>query len=130
LVVDALAVVLLLTPLALLANAAGAGVPGPREVVLLWFVYRSVADGRGGSPGKRLLGLRIVGPGGRRPGLGAGATRNLWALTAVLPAILPATVGNALAVAVSVAIAITIARDPDERGWHDRVAGTAVRRPA
>jgi uncharacterized RDD family membrane protein YckC len=130
LVVDAVAVVLLLTPLALLANAAGAGVPGSFEVVLLWFVYRSVADGLGGSPGKRLLGLRIVGPQGRRPGLGAGAARNLWALSALLPVLLPPTVGNALAVGVSVVVAVTIARDVGERGWHDRLAGTAVRRPA
>jgi uncharacterized RDD family membrane protein YckC len=130
LVIDAVAVVLLLTPLALLANATGAGLPGPLEVVLLWFVYRSVADGLGGSPGKRLLGLRIVGPAGRRPGLGAGAARNLWSLSALLPVILPAALGNALAVGVSAVIGITIARDAGDLGWHDRLAGTAVRRPA
>jgi uncharacterized RDD family membrane protein YckC len=129
-VVDAVAVVLLLTPLALLADAAGAGVPGSLEVVLLWFVYRSVADGLGGSPGKRLLGLRIVGPTGHRPGLGAGAARNLWSLSALLPALLPPVLGNTLAVGVSAAIGISIARDVGDRGWHDRLAGTAVRRPA
>lgn len=127
--VDCLAVVLLLTPLALLAEAAGAGAPGAAEVALLWFIYRAGTDATGGSLGKRLLGLRIVGPRDRRPGLGAGATRNLWGLSALLPTFLPPVVGNTLAVGVSVVVAITIARDPVERGWHDRLAGTAVRRP-
>jgi uncharacterized RDD family membrane protein YckC len=129
-VVDAIVVVLLVTPLALAASAVGAGLPGSLEVVLLWFVYRSIADGLGGSLGKRLLRLTIVGPRGQRPGLGAGAARNLWSLSALLPVLLPPMVGNALAVGVSVVIAVTIARDPAERGWHDRLAGTAVRRPA
>lgn len=130
LVVDGLVVLLLTAPLALATTAASDRVPGPLEVALLWFVYRSITDGTGGSFGKRLLRLGVVGARGARPGLGAGATRNLWGLSALLPAILPPVVGNALAVAVSVAVAASIARDPRERGWHDRLAGTAVRRPA
>lgn len=130
LLVDGLAVVLLVTPVALVADALGGGPPGSVEVVLVWFIYRSVTDGLGGSLGKRLLGLEILGAKGPRAGLAAGATRNLWSLSALLPVLLPPTVGNAVAVAVSVAIAITIARDDLERGWHDRLAGTAVRRPA
>jgi hypothetical protein len=38
--------------------------------------------------------------------------------------------GQSVAVAVSVVLAITIANHPTDRGWHDRVAGTAVRRLA
>ena len=130
LVLDGLLVLLLAAPLAVVTMATGDRATGPLEVALLWFVYRSVADGSGGSLGKRLLRLRVVGARDPRPGLGAGATRNLWGLSTLLPAVLPPVIGNALAVAVSVAIAISIARDPQERGWHDRLAGTAVRRPA
>jgi uncharacterized RDD family membrane protein YckC len=129
LVVDSLAVVLIVTPVAVLAELAGGGVPGGIEVVLVWFVYRAIADGTGGSLGKRLLGMRVVGPGGGRAGLGAGAARNLWSLSAIVPTLVPPVIGNTVAVAVSVAVAITIARDPTERGWHDRLAGTAVVRP-
>ncbi len=130
LVVDGLVVLALTAPIALVTVATADRAPGPVEVALLWFVYRTIADGTGGSLGKRLLRLRVVGSRGPRPGLGAGATRNLWGLSSLLPAVLGPAVGNALAVAVSVAIAISIARDPQERGWHDRVAGTCVRRPS
>jgi uncharacterized RDD family membrane protein YckC len=128
LVVDGLVVLLLAAPLALVTMAGAGRPPGPLEVALVWFVYRTVADGTGGSLGKRLLGLRVIGARGPRAGLGAGATRNLWGLSSLLPAAVGPVVGNALAVAVSVTVAVSIARHPDERGWHDRIAGTAVRR--
>ena len=123
-------VLLLAMPLVLLTTSIGGRAPSTLEVTLLWFVYRALGDATGGSLGKRLLRLRVVGARYGRPGLGAGATRNLWGLSAVLPAVMHPAVGNAIAVAISVAIAISIARDPGERGWHDRIAGTAVRRPA
>ena len=112
------------------AATVGAGTPGPVEVALLWFVYRSAADGTGGSLGKRLLKLSIVGTDGSRPGLASGAARNLWSLSSLLVLVVGPTIGNALAVGVSVAVGISIARHPAELGWHDRVAGTAVRRPS
>lgn len=130
LVVDGLVVLALSAPLALLTMAGGDRTPSPLEVALLWFVYRSLADGTGGSLGKRLVRLRVIGPRPGRPGLGAGATRNLWGLSALLPGVVPELLGNALAVAVSVTVALSIARDHAERGWHDRLAGTAVRHVA
>lgn len=130
LVVDGLVVLALSVPLALLAATSGDRAPRPLEVALLWFVYRSLADGTGGSLGKRLLRLRVAGPRDGRAGLAAGATRNLWGLSSLLPVVLPDVVGNTLAVAVSVAVGASIARAPDDRGWHDRLAGTRVHRPA
>ena len=130
LVVDAILVVVLALPVALVAATGDDAATGGLAIPLVWFVYRALGDATGGSLGKRLLRLRVVGARVGRPGLGAGATRNLWGLSAVLPTVLHPAVGNALAVALSVAIAISIARDPGERGWHDRIAGTAVRRPA
>ena len=130
LVVDGILVVVLALPVALVAATGDDAATGGLAIPLVWFVYRTVTDATGGSLGKRLLRLHVVGPRPARPGLGAGATRNLWGLSAVLPAVLHPAVGNAIAVAVSVTIAVSIARDPGERGWHDRIAGTAVRRPA
>ena len=130
LVVDGILVVVLALPVALVVATDEDPTTGGLAIPLLWFVYRSVSDATGGSLGKRLLRLSVVDARAGRPGLGAGATRNLWGLSAVLPAVVHPVVGNAIAVAISVAIAISIARDPAERGWHDRIAGTAVRRPA
>jgi uncharacterized RDD family membrane protein YckC len=130
LVVDGILVVVLALPVALVVATNEDPATGGVAIPLLWFVYRAFTDGTGGSLGKRLLRLRVIGARGPRPGLGAGATRNLWGLSGLLPAVMHPAVGNAIAVAVSVAIAISIARDPAERGWHDRIAGTAVRRPA
>jgi uncharacterized RDD family membrane protein YckC len=130
LVVDGIVVVVLALPVALAVATGEDAATGGLAIPLLWFVYRAVSDATGGSLGKRLLRLRVVGAREGRPGLGAGATRNLWGLSAVLPAVVHPAVGNAIAVAISVAIAVSIARDPGDRGWHDRIAGTAVRRPA
>jgi uncharacterized RDD family membrane protein YckC len=124
-VVDGLVIGLVAVPLLLVGVLPSEG-PGALVVGLAGYVYGVVLDGTGGTLGKRLLRMIVVDGRGRPPGLGAGATRNLWLLTSLLPGLL----GQSVAVAVSVVIAITIARDPTDRGWHDRAAGTAVRRLA
>jgi uncharacterized RDD family membrane protein YckC len=123
--VDGLVLGLVAVPLLLLGLLPDAG-PGAILVGLAGYVYGVVLDGTGGTLGKRLLRMVVVDGRGRAPGLGAGATRNLWMLSSLLPGVL----GQSVAVAISVVIAVTIARDPLDRGWHDRVAGTAVRRLA
>jgi uncharacterized RDD family membrane protein YckC len=123
--VDGLVIGLVAVPLLLTGVLPDDG-PGALLVGLSGFVYGAVLDGTGGTPGKRLLRMIVVDGQGRRPGLGAGATRNLWLLTSLLPGV----VGQSVAVAVSVVIAITIAKHPADLGWHDRLAGTAVRRLA
>jgi uncharacterized RDD family membrane protein YckC len=123
--VDGLVIGLVAVPL-LLTGVLPAGGSGAILVGLSGYVYGVVFDGTGGTPGKRLLRMAVVDTRGGAPGLGAGATRNLWMLTSLLPSL----IGQSVAVAVSVVIAITIAQHPADRGWHDRVAGTAVRRLA
>ena len=131
-VVDGVVIALVAWPLlvsfGILASAAierpPEAVVGGLTVGLLGFVYVSLLDAFGGTLGKRLFKLRVVGPAGAAPGLGAGTARNLWVLTSLLPT----AIGQVVAVAVSVTVAVTIARDPHELGWHDRLAGTAVRR--
>jgi uncharacterized RDD family membrane protein YckC len=124
--VDGLVVVLVLVPLLAAGLVPEGTATGALAGGTLGYLYAASFDATGGTLGKRLLRLSVVGPDGTRPGLGAGATRNLWLLTSLLPGL----GGQAVAVGTSVAVAISIARHPAERGWHDRVAGTAVRRSA
>jgi uncharacterized RDD family membrane protein YckC len=124
--VDGLVLGLVFVPL-LTTGVLPAEGTGPALVVgLTGFVYAATLDATGGTLGKRLLRMTVVDRHARPPGLGAGATRNLWLLTSLLPGV----VGQSIAVAVSVVLAITIAQHPVDLGWHDRAAGTAVRRLA
>jgi uncharacterized RDD family membrane protein YckC len=124
--VDGLVLALVFVPL-LAAGALPAEGTGAALVVGLGgFVYAAFLDATGGTLGKRLLRMTVVDRHGTPPGLGAGATRNLWLLTSLLPGV----IGQSVAVAVSVVIAVTIAQHPIDLGWHDRAAGTAVRRLA
>jgi uncharacterized RDD family membrane protein YckC len=122
--VDGLVIALVLVPLLVSGILPGEGTGAAVLVGLAGYVYAAALDATGGTLGKRLLRMTVVDGRGRSPGLGAGATRNLWLLTSLLPGL----VGQSVAVAVSVVLAITIAKHPSDLGWHDRVAGTAVRR--
>jgi len=113
-------------PLLVTETLPAEGRVGTLMLALLGYVYAVVLDARGGTLGKRLLKLRVVGPRGAAPGMGPAATRNLWLLTSLLPGLW----GQSIAVAVSVALAVSIASHPARFGWHDRIAGTAVRAPA
>jgi uncharacterized RDD family membrane protein YckC len=124
--VDGLVIALVFVPMLVTGVLPPEGAGAAIAVGLAGYVYAAVLDATGGTLGKRLLRMVVVDGRGRPPGLGAGATRNLWLLTSLLPGVL----GQSVAVAVSVVLAITIANHPTDRGWHDRVAGTAVRRLA
>jgi uncharacterized RDD family membrane protein YckC len=77
-------------------------------------LYFSLLEGLAGATlGKRVLGLRVVGTGGGRPGLGRGITRNVLRLVDGLPAL------NILGV-------VLIVISPEKARFGDRVAGTRV----
>ena len=82
-----------------------------------YFVLLEVTQGA--SLGKRLLGLRVLGPGGLpRPSASQSAIRNSFTLLAVVP-----YVGPLLAFAAYVVIAMTINASPCKQGKHDELAG-------
>lgn len=79
------------------------------------FLYFALLEGLAGATlGKRVLGIRVVGPEGRRPGLRRGFLRNLLRLVDGLPAL------NIVGV-------ILILTSPERARLGDRIADTRVK---
>lgn len=73
----------------------------------------------GASLGKRLLGLRVHGPGGApKPNFTQSAMRNSFTLLSVIPYL-----GTLLAIIAYIVIAVTISGSPTKQGKHDELAG-------
>jgi uncharacterized RDD family membrane protein YckC len=87
---------------------------------LLMFVYfLAFETAQGWTPGKRVLGLRVHGPGGAlKPTAKQAAIRNVWTLIPIIP-----FVGGLLAFVAMIVIAVTITGSPTKQGKHDELAG-------
>jgi uncharacterized RDD family membrane protein YckC len=87
---------------------------------VLTFVYFVAFEvSQGWTPGKKLLGLSVRGPGGAaKPDLAQSAIRNSFTLLPVVP-----FVGGLLGVIAIVVIAVTISSSPTKQGKHDELAG-------
>ncbi|HEU0190178.1 MAG TPA: RDD family protein [Mycobacterium sp.] len=87
---------------------------------VLTFGYFVLFESSGGaSPGKRLLGLHVYGPGrAAKPTAGQSAIRNAFTLLAVVPYL-----GPLLAFVAYAVIAVTINASPTKQGKHDELAG-------
>lgn len=87
---------------------------------LLTFVYFLVFEvTQGWTPGKKLLGLSVRGPGGApKPTAQQSAIRNSWTLLPIIP-----LVGGLLGVVAIIVIAVTINGSPTKQGKHDELAG-------
>ncbi len=87
---------------------------------LLMFVYFVAFEtAQGWTPGKRMLGLRVHGPGGApKPTAQQSAIRNVWTLLPIIPII-----GGLLAFVAMIVIAVTISGSPTKQGKHDEIAG-------
>lgn len=82
-----------------------------------YFVLFEVTQGT--TPGKRLMGLAVHGPGGAaRPDAAQSAIRNSFTLLSVVPYL-----GPLLAFIAYVVIAVTISGSPTKQGKHDELAG-------
>lgn len=74
---------------------------------------------RGWTPGKKLMGLRVCGPGAApKPTVRQSAIRNAFTLLVILP-----FVGGLLGLTAYILIASTIGASPNLQGMHDRWAG-------
>jgi uncharacterized RDD family membrane protein YckC len=86
-------------------------------LMFAYFVIFEVAYGS--SPGKKLLGLVVHGPGGAaKPDAKQSAIRNAFTLLALVPYL-----GGLLALVAYVVIAVTISGSPTKQGKHDDLAG-------
>ena len=87
---------------------------------LLTFVYFLAFEvTQGWTPGKKLLGLSVRGPGGApKPDAKQSAIRNAFTLLAIVP-----FVGGLLGVIAIIVIAVTISGSPTKQGKHDELAG-------
>ena len=87
---------------------------------LLTFVYFVGFEvTQGWTPGKKLLGLSVRGPGGApKPSAQQSAIRNSWTLLPIIP-----FVGGLLGFIAIIVIAVTINGSPTKQGKHDELAG-------
>jgi uncharacterized RDD family membrane protein YckC len=87
---------------------------------LLTFLYfLAFETTQGWTPGKKLLGLSVHGPGGApKPTAQQSAIRNSWTLLNIVP-----FVGGLLTLIAVVVIAVTINGSPTKQGKHDELAG-------
>jgi uncharacterized RDD family membrane protein YckC len=87
---------------------------------LLMFIYFVVFEiTQGWTPGKKVLGLSVRGPGGApKPTGQQSAIRNSWTLLSIIP-----FVGGLLALIAIIVIAVTINSSPTKQGKHDELAG-------
>ncbi|TDL08164.1 RDD family protein [Mycolicibacterium obuense] len=86
---------------------------------LSFIYYVAFEVTQGWTPAKKLLGLRVHGPGGApKPTAAQSAIRNSWTLLPIIPFI-----GGLLGVVAIVVIAVTINSSPTKQGKHDELAG-------
>jgi uncharacterized RDD family membrane protein YckC len=87
--------------------------------VLMFAYFVAFEVTKGWTPGKKVLGLSVRGPGGAaKPDLSQSATRNAFTLLPVVPFI-----GGLLGVIAIIVIAVTISSSPTKQGKHDELAG-------
>lgn len=82
-----------------------------------YFVF--MENSQGTTLGKKLLGMRVVPPGGAaKVETETSAKRNAFQLVSVVPCL-----GHLVAIGMMIYIAVTIEQDPNKQGWHDKFAG-------
>jgi uncharacterized RDD family membrane protein YckC len=87
--------------------------------VLMFVYFVAFEAGLGWTPGKKILGLEVRGPGGAaKPSATQSAVRNAWTVFPIVP-----YVGGLLAFIAIVFIAVTISGSPTKQGKHDELAG-------
>ncbi|MFE2995069.1 RDD family protein [Nocardia sp. NPDC059246] len=82
-----------------------------------YFILMETQQG-GQTLGKKLLGLRVVGPGGGPLDPATSAKRNLYVVVQLIPCL-----GWLIGLGMAIYIAVTIEQDPNKQGWHDKFAG-------
>ncbi|MBT0567395.1 RDD family protein [Williamsia sp. CHRR-6] len=77
----------------------------------------------GSTVGKKVLGLKVVGPAGGNPSISQAALRFLPLFLAGLVTGVLGILGFLVTLAVYIALGVTISQSPSKQGFHDRMAG-------
>lgn len=85
-------------------------------LVFAYFVVLNVSQGT--TLGKRLLGLRVTGPGGGKPTVQEAAIREAFTIVGAIP-----FAGPPLSLVAWIVIAVTINASSTNQGLHDELAG-------
>lgn len=94
-------------------------IPGLFSGLLTFIYFVAFEVSQGWTPGKKILGLEVRGPGGApKPDAKQSAIRNSFTLLGIVP-----FVGGLLALAAWIVIAVTINSSPTKQGKHDELAG-------
>jgi uncharacterized RDD family membrane protein YckC len=87
--------------------------------LLMFLYFLGFETTQGWTPGKKILGLSVHGPGGApKPTAQQSAIRNVWTLLNIVPFI-----GGLLTLVAVIVIAVTINGSPTKQGKHDELAG-------
>jgi uncharacterized RDD family membrane protein YckC len=87
--------------------------------LLMFLYFLAFESTQGWTPGKKMLGLSVHGPGGAaKPDIRQAAIRNVWTLLNIVPFI-----GGLLTLVAVIVIAMTINGSPTKQGKHDELAG-------
>ncbi|BDT84477.1 RDD family protein [Nocardia cyriacigeorgica] len=95
--------------------------------ILAWILYFAIVSAyfvlcetnMGTTLGKKILGLRVIAPGGA-PKISPEVSikRNIYLIVNIIPCL-----GQLASLGLAIYMAITIEQDPNKQGWHDKFAG-------
>ncbi|AYF77138.1 RDD family protein [Nocardia yunnanensis] len=86
-------------------------------VITAYFVLLETQN-NGQTLGKKLLGLRVIGPGGAPLDVVTSLKRNIFVAADIVYCL-----GNLVSIGLMIWAAISIEQDPNKQGWHDKFAG-------
>ncbi|MEV6774609.1 RDD family protein [Nocardia sp. NPDC051030] len=86
--------------------------------IIMFGYFILLETSQGATLGKKILGLRVLGPGGAPLDPATSAKRNLFVVVGLIPCL-----GTLISIGLQIYIAVTIEQDPNKQGWHDKFAG-------
>ncbi|MGP9724811.1 RDD family protein [Corynebacterium sp. AOP40-9SA-29] len=101
--------------------------PGPMFVsslisLIVWFIARVGSEvAWGATPGKRLLGMKVVTADGSNPDAVSSLKRNSWYAAQIIP-----FVGFFVYLGLAIFIGVKISNDPEKRSWFDKFGDLSV----
>lgn len=118
-IIDGIIIGIVVIILAAIFGSVGSTIVTGLLAGILGYAYFVAFDvTQGWTPGKKLLGLSVHGPGGGKPTLQQAAIRESFNVLNIIPFI-----GGLLGLVAIIIIAVTINSSPSKQGKHDEFAG-------